>query len=161
LPAWVFDMSAWLGGKRRRLVKLQRRMWRSVETLEFFTSREWQFTGTNVAILKDKLSSDDKKEFKLDVSEVDWKTYMEDYCLGVKYYAMKENDSMVEKARLQMNRLFWFRRAFNVVMVIAAWRYMLSRYQTARDLWRLLVMMLLKVSTRIKAAMSALSPITL
>ena len=43
------------------LVRLQKRIRKSVSSLDFFTTNEWRFHNDNVLMLHDKLSEDDRE----------------------------------------------------------------------------------------------------
>ena len=43
------------------MLKLQERLWRSVGTLEYFTSNQWIFTNQNVIDLQHKLYAEDQE----------------------------------------------------------------------------------------------------
>lgn len=117
-----------------RLMKMQGKLWKSVEALEYFTCHQWTFTSDNTQELATRLVQEDKEvgillmlrhlkttwwynpwnllvsqEFNFDVSRIHWPTYLENYCLGVKQYCMKEDLAGLPKARSQMKRLVcWF-----------------------------------------------------
>jgi len=108
LPAWLMDVTARAVGAKPIYMRLQERLWRSVEVLEYFTSREWKWSNNNVLALNDKLTPEDRKEFDFDVRNIDWTRYLDNYCLGTKKYALKE--SMEDLPAAKQNMLWLQRR---------------------------------------------------
>jgi len=107
LPAWLMDATARAVGAKPMYMRLQQRLWKSVEVLEYFTSREWKWTNHNVVELNDKLSPEDRKEFDFDVRNIDWTEYLDNYCLGTKKYVLKESMEALPAAR---QNILWLQR---------------------------------------------------
>ncbi len=87
-----------------RLTKFQNRLWKSVNTLEYFTAREWFFTNDNMTALHKELNDEDQKMFNFDMKSIDWTAYMENYCLGTKKYALKEDMSRIGQAKAALRK---------------------------------------------------------
>ncbi|ESN98121.1 hypothetical protein HELRODRAFT_84823, partial [Helobdella robusta] len=105
LPAWFMDIGLKLCGQKPILMRLQRRLWKSVSCMEFFTSHEWKFEDDNVRKLYANMSERDQKDFNFDVKQIHWPTYLENYCLGVKRFVLKEDMKNLLKARKAFYRL--------------------------------------------------------
>ena len=45
------------------------------------------------------------QEFNFDVRQIDWTAYLENYCLGVKKFVLKEDTKNLLKARKALQRL--------------------------------------------------------
>ena len=61
LPAWIMDLGLRASGKQPVLTRLQNRLWKSVNCLEYFTSKEWHFSNANMLELLGKLNETDRK----------------------------------------------------------------------------------------------------
>jgi len=109
LPAWCMDVAARAVGAKPIYMKIQSRLWKSVEVVEYFTFNEWKWTNENVSKLIDKLSPEDKKEFDFDVRNIDWTQYLDNYLIGIKKYALKESMEDLPVASAKKN-LVWLRR---------------------------------------------------
>lgn len=72
------------------MARLYRKQLRLMETLDFFTTHEWNFSTANVRKLWSKLSCADQAAFHFDVSSVDWESYMESALLGTKQFLLKD-----------------------------------------------------------------------
>lgn len=67
-----------------RMVKVQSKLGKAADCLEYFTMQEWEFDDENVRALSLTLSETDKKEFCFDVAKIDWENYLENYVLGIR-----------------------------------------------------------------------------
>lgn len=149
LPAWIMDVVLWLQGKQPQMTKVQNRLWRSVKMLEYFTSRQWVFTSQNVLDLSQKLYAEDQQAFNFDVTRIDWPHYLENYCLGVKKYVLKESMDTIEDARRALNRLYVIRRFVTVTGFFIMWCLIMPRFAIARRLWRYIISLAVKILQRI------------
>ena len=46
----------------------------------------------------------DRQLFNFDVTTMDWKTYVERFCMGTKIYLMKDDPNNLKQARKQIKR---------------------------------------------------------
>jgi fatty acyl-CoA reductase len=83
-------------------VRVQKKISKAVEILEYFTTKDWEFTNDNFLALMNSMNDHDKKEFYLDIRPLNWKTYIEQYCLGAKIHLLKEDISNVEYCRRKL-----------------------------------------------------------
>jgi fatty acyl-CoA reductase len=90
------------------LIKLQKKIRKGVETLEFFTQQQWEFTNDNLCQLMSEMSATDLKNFNFDVRKLIWPTYMEEYIIGTKKHVLKEDFSRIPKCREDIKRFFFF-----------------------------------------------------
>ena len=84
----------------------------------FFTIRQWRIVSNNFINLLDRLSEEDRRIFYFDVRDIDWKTYTEDYALGVRRYILKDNDDTIPAARISMTRLYWLQKATHSLILL-------------------------------------------
>lgn len=139
LPAYLMDAYLRLVGRRPMFVRIQDRLWKAVNTLEYFTSNQWNFRNDNIFMLLNRLSHEDKKTFPFDPRTINWSQYMENYCLGAKRFILKEEISELPKARLQLQRLQRIQLVLKLVGVVVAWRMLVKRVPVAHSLWNLLL----------------------
>nr|KAG5699145.1 hypothetical protein BaRGS_014444 [Batillaria attramentaria] len=139
IPAYLMDAYLRLVGRRPMFVRIQDRLWKAVSTLEFFTTRQWNFHNDNVLMLLNKMSTEDKKTFSFDPRTIDWSQYMENYCLGAKQFVLKEEVSELPKARIALQRLQRIQLVLKVVAGVLLWRYLVKRVPVAHSLWNLLL----------------------
>lgn len=81
--------------------KVQNKLKKASQCLEYFTCQEWRFYDDNVKNLNSVLSNEDRQTFYFDVRDIDWPQYLEDYILGIRNFVFKENPSTLTKARKQ------------------------------------------------------------
>lgn len=135
LPAFLLDTYMRIVGKRPMFMRIQERIWRSVATLEYFTTQEWEFENENMRALDAKLEPEDRKTFNFEVKRIHWPTYIENYCVGTKVYALKEDMANMPSARKHVQRLLLRNRIVNITCIILFWRFLFSRFTMVRKLW--------------------------
>jgi fatty acyl-CoA reductase len=79
-----------------RFARLQEKISKAATILEFFTTHDWTYEFQNILNIEKEMSESDRKTFNIDVKEVDWKLYMDNYCLGIKRFLLKEDMSKVK-----------------------------------------------------------------
>jgi len=50
----------------------------------FFALRQFQYVNDNSIPFLDQMSAEDRRNFNFDVRQIDWQSYVEDYCLGIR-----------------------------------------------------------------------------
>lgn len=96
--AMFADCIVMLCGHRPFLWKITKRMHQGFDTLQPFTSREWEFVNENYFKIYNMLSEEEKKMFISDVTQINWFKYIDDSTLGTRKYLLKEDDSTIERA---------------------------------------------------------------
>lgn len=86
------------------MVKIQNKLDKASQCLEYFTRQEWRFYDDNVKHLNSILSNEDRQTFQFDVRDIDWPRYLEDYILGIRSFIFKENPSSLPTARKQVQK---------------------------------------------------------
>lgn len=86
------------------MIKVQDKLAKSVQCLEYFTTHQWIFHGDNVKSLLDSMDDKDKKEFQFDVRTIVWEDYVEKYVLGFRQFLFKQDPSSLEESRQRMSK---------------------------------------------------------
>lgn len=81
---------------------VQTRISDGLDVLQFFTTREWNFSTKNFEYMIAQQSEVDAKVFNLDKNSVEIKEYMMNSILGGRQYCLKEPLSSIPKARIQL-----------------------------------------------------------
>ncbi|XP_046367983.1 fatty acyl-CoA reductase 1-like [Haliotis rufescens] len=144
VPAYMYDLVFKLVGKQPRMVKTYNKLHRSMDILTYFTSNSWEWTYTNLDMLKSKLTAQDFKTFYFDPRPLHWPTYIENYCLGAKQYLLNEDLAGLPAARAHLRKLRNIRYMFNTVTAIVFWRLLIARSDIARNVWYLIVSLVFK-----------------
>lgn len=127
IPSYIMDFYLRLISRRPLFVRLQSRIKKAVETLEFFTSTQWEFTNDNVYKLISEMNEVDNKMFNIDVRDLHWKTYLESYCLGTKKYALKEDMAKMNKCRNELKNLVRLRNIGYSIVIAAFLKFVIFR----------------------------------
>lgn len=99
-----------------------------------------------------QMGVEDKKVFNIDVRQLHWAEYMENYCMGTKKYVLNEELSGLPAARKHLNKLRNIRYTFNTVLVVLIWRVFIARSQMARNIWYFVVSLCFKFLSYFRAS---------
>ncbi|KAG5899575.1 hypothetical protein JTB14_022905 [Gonioctena quinquepunctata] len=135
IPAYIVDSLTWISGGKPTMLRIQDKLTKAAECLEYFTLNEWQFDDENVRNLVSTLNETDKREFCFDVAKINWEDYLENYILGMRRFIFKEDEDSLPKARQQLSRIYWVYRILQVISVLCTWHFLTLRYAPLRKLW--------------------------
>ncbi|KAG5682030.1 hypothetical protein PVAND_011422 [Polypedilum vanderplanki] len=136
IPAYILDILARIAGRKPIMIKVQDKLAKSVQCLEYFTTHQWKFHSDNVQVLLDSMNEKDKNEFQFDVRTIEWENYVEKYVLGFRQFLFKQSPSSLEVSRKRMHRLKILHQISKLLIVILFWRFLFKRSKKLRDLWR-------------------------
>lgn len=88
------------------MIKVQDKLAKSVQCLEYFTTHQWTFQSQNVQTLLNSLNENDRQQFQFDVGTIEWENYIEKYVLGFRQYLFKQCPSSLEDSRKRMSKYF-------------------------------------------------------
>ncbi|XP_070505222.1 putative fatty acyl-CoA reductase CG5065 [Chironomus tepperi] len=102
LPAYWMDIGAKLLGKKPRALKAQQFMYNNYQDLRFATSVPYIFSAKNYKNLQNTMTQNDQKTFNFDPVNINWKTYLDEYYLGMRKYLIKDtSDVNVMRKKVQ------------------------------------------------------------
>lgn len=84
LPALISDGILTIMGKKRCMLWVYRRLHSSIKALDYFMNHNYNFQTKNRKLLQDTLNDYDRKELFMDIENLDWQDYFEDYVLGIR-----------------------------------------------------------------------------
>ncbi|XP_043084144.1 fatty acyl-CoA reductase 1-like [Puntigrus tetrazona] len=151
-PAFLYDLFLRMSGREPRMMKTITRLHKAMMVLEYFTSHSWVWNTDNVTMLMNQMGSEDKKVFNIDVRQLHWAEYMENYCMGTKKYVLNEELSGLPAARKHLNKLRNIRYTFNTILVVLIWRIFIARSQMARNIWYFVVSLCFKFLSYFRAS---------
>ncbi|XP_034364143.1 fatty acyl-CoA reductase 1 [Arvicanthis niloticus] len=152
VPALLLDLALRLTGQKPWMMKTITRLHKAMVFLEYFTSNSWVWNTDNVNMLMNQLNPEDKKTFNIDVRQLHWAEYIENYCMGTKKYVLNEEMSGLPAARKHLNKLRNIRYGFNTILVILIWRIFIARSQMARNIWYFVVSLCYKFLSYFRAS---------
>lgn len=106
LFAYLVDFLISLFGYKRIMVKITKKMHHGYKILRPFTTREWNFFSDNVIGLTDSLPPVDKKLFKFDMRNFDWRSQAELIWYGVREFIIKEEHTQRSYESARKRQLF-------------------------------------------------------
>lgn len=86
------------------MVKVEDKLAKAVDCLEYFTTNQWRFYNSNVRELAKILEEKDRQTFIVDVKSLTWEKYIEYYVLGFREYLFKQEPSSLPASRKNMTR---------------------------------------------------------
>lgn len=94
--------------RRKSLLDISKKVENSVKIVEHFVTNGWKFEAENVRSLEKtlnaSLSEEDQGRWKVTCEGIDFKDYMRTYCLGLRRYLAKEDDSTIPQAVKRVRR---------------------------------------------------------
>ncbi|KAJ8411301.1 hypothetical protein AAFF_G00173070 [Aldrovandia affinis] len=151
-PALIYDLFLRLSGQKPQMMRIFNRLHKAIGLLEYFSSRDWEWTTENVSMLMGQLSTEDRKTFNFDVRQLNWPEYIENYCIGTKKYVLNEDMSDIPAARQHLKKLRNIRYTFNTLLLVFIWRVFIARSQMARNIWYFVVSLCFKFLSYFKAS---------
>lgn len=104
-PAFILDCYMRLIGRKPIFSKISQKIYRSVRTLDFFTTHSWIFPNDNSILIQNEMNETDKRIFNFDVTNLNWSQYWRQYCIGVKQYVLREDLAHMSKCHRRNHRL--------------------------------------------------------
>ena len=86
----------------------------------FFTTRQWKFVSNNFIPLLDMLSPEDQQIFYFDVRQIDWPSYLSDYCFGIRRYILEEKDDTIPAARISLIKFYLLQKMIDGLFLFLA-----------------------------------------
>lgn len=114
-PAYGVDVMNSILGRKFRLLRSYRKVFRLVETLHYFTMRGWNFDARGLVELWNSTAEEDKEIFNFDIRQLDWNSYLFDYLMGVKRYVVGDRLEELPKARRNLSWLKLYSAAFSAM----------------------------------------------
>ncbi|XP_069357110.1 fatty acyl-CoA reductase 1-like isoform X1 [Maniola hyperantus] len=105
LPAILLDALLWMFGKKKMVLKVQRRIYSSNLALQFYTTQQWTFSNKNFLSLRSKIKEEDKRHFYYVMENIDREEFLINGIIGARRYLFNEQDKNLPKARAYFKRI--------------------------------------------------------
>lgn len=115
--------------------KIYGKLNKALNQLHFFTMRTWNLSHGNYDKLLSTLSEEDRRTFPFDLTSIDWKRYIEIFCMGTKKYLLKDNMSNLDRARQHIKRRRRVRYTIDFIMFLLGTYLLYLRSRIAREIW--------------------------
>nr|CAD7569608.1 unnamed protein product [Timema californicum] len=79
IPAIIFDAALFFSRRKPWLVRLQKKIYNILKTVEFFVMNEWTFKNTNLRHLLTQLPPKDRDTFNFDAANIDVEEYVKNW----------------------------------------------------------------------------------
>jgi len=145
LPAYCLDIAARLSGSKPIFVRIVNRLKYAIVTMNYFGINEWYFASKNLVDLHETLSEEDRKKFNIDIREMDWGSYIENFALGIRQHILKDDLSTVPLARQKAFRAKIVTNTLSVGFVAFVVRLLVRRYETFGKIWQYIMKMFVRI----------------
>ncbi|XP_055341578.1 fatty acyl-CoA reductase 1-like [Paramacrobiotus metropolitanus] len=135
IPAYIIDGISKMQSKNSSVVKSYEKLHRATACLDFFTQQSWEFESKNVIALWKSLDQRDRQIVNFDVSAINWKLYMEKFCMGVKVFLLHEELQNLPEARRNLSRRKNIAHAVTTVLCILFWIVIGKNFRLIRSSW--------------------------
>ncbi|XP_034839173.1 putative fatty acyl-CoA reductase CG5065 isoform X2 [Maniola hyperantus] len=95
LPAYCIDLLLLLLGQKRFMVRVQERISRGLQVLQYFTTRPWHFTCAKFDALPARLHAHERGAFSTDLTRADRALYVRRCVEGGRRYCLREDPAGV------------------------------------------------------------------
>ncbi|KAK8780280.1 hypothetical protein V5799_018381 [Amblyomma americanum] len=113
-------------GEKPRFMQRYQKVRERMDVVRYFTTHSWLFRSDNVRGLISDLSPTDKKLFSLDVQNIEWRPYWEQYVLGIRKYLFKAEDDKLPEARRQLKWLYAVHLSLPIFLLILVSRLLMT-----------------------------------
>ncbi|KAK8780279.1 hypothetical protein V5799_018380 [Amblyomma americanum] len=126
LPVYVGGVALQLIGRKPRLAPRLEKVRERTAILQYFLTHGWLFKWNNVVGLIEDLSRTDKKLFSLDIQDIEWEPYCDQYVLGIRKYLLKAEDDKLPDSRRRLKRLYAVHLSSRFLLLILASRLLMT-----------------------------------
>ncbi|KAG8194839.1 hypothetical protein JTE90_017275 [Oedothorax gibbosus] len=134
LPAFLLDSFLILKWRDNGMVNTYTKIHSVLNHLQLYTTHQFLFTSKNMQRLNAEMSLADRRVFPIDLSQLNWPLYMQNYVLGVRRYFLKEKDDSLPAARRRVTMLTMFHYCSIVVLSGGALYFLGNRLSTKLSL---------------------------
>ena len=103
LPAFIYDLVRKSLGKKGNLRRQMNKIDRAFEQVEFWFTKEFRYQNNEIIRLQQELDPRDKNEFDIDLQNLDWSKYYNDYTLGLRKFVLNQSELTIENTRKKLN----------------------------------------------------------
>lgn len=116
LPALLIDAATLCIGKQPRLLKIYKKIHKFMDVLNYFTTKQWNFTSDNVKSMQMKLNPEDRANFFSDIRDLSWDRFFQTYIRGIRVYLIKDPLETLPQALAKWQKLYWIHQGTKLVL---------------------------------------------
>uniref|UniRef100_A0A0A9VYR3 Fatty acyl-CoA reductase n=2 Tax=Lygus hesperus TaxID=30085 RepID=A0A0A9VYR3_LYGHE len=148
-PAYLHDGLSRLTGRKPIMVRIQEKLRKALETMTFFTTKEFKFRNDNVVELYTKLSPEDREAFCFDINDINWRDYIETYVLGTRKYILKEDPATIPESRINLKKMYLLHKGTQLLALSVVFWGVLMRSSSARFTFYQMLSIIFKTVTAV------------
>ncbi|XP_017780106.1 PREDICTED: putative fatty acyl-CoA reductase CG5065 isoform X2 [Nicrophorus vespilloides] len=135
IPAYLIDGLMFIFRQKRFMVRVQTKIQDGLELLQFFATRQWNFSSERFLSLQDNLSPVDQEIFHMDFRKYSVKEYFKYCILGAREFCMKEDPKTLPRCRRQQTFMYILDRALALAFYLGLIWMVISNFETAKDVF--------------------------
>lgn len=101
-----------------RLLKIYKKIHKFMDVLNYFTTKEWDFSNDRVNALIEKMTPQDREIFPCDMKTIIWDKFFQTYIKGIRIYLIKDPMETLPAAIVRWRRyrknLTYFIQLYNL-----------------------------------------------
>lgn len=129
-PAFIVDVVLKLKGSKMRLVKIYNKTYSHLDSYNYFFSKEWKFSVSNIKKLHSMMSDQDHSDFTCVGTEEEWDSMLLKCCIGARQHLLQDPVETLPNARKKyaiMRALYYVLCAVFYAMLIYLFRNMFAQ----------------------------------
>jgi len=103
LPAYLIDLYRKSIGKKPMMARIYRKLNSSLQAYAYFLSHDWRWDSDNSKQLMEEMTEEDKKTFTLDLTDLNWETYIAQLYEGSKRLSKAPKEVKADMASAPSN----------------------------------------------------------
>ncbi|KAJ8917331.1 hypothetical protein NQ315_002353, partial [Exocentrus adspersus] len=119
IPSALLDLYLYCTRQQPMMLKFSRKINSALDTGSFFSTHQWDFKASTMDELVGAVNrAEDGEKFDVDLRETNgfsWDCYVKDFMIGVRRFVLKDDLSSLERAKVKLNRLYWFQKIFQII----------------------------------------------
>lgn len=118
LPAIFVDGLLFVFGQKPFLLKIQNKIFTSMEILSVFIHNQWYWDNRQLRLLYKNMCPADQHIFDFDAFKIDYRTFMANWILGARRFLLKLDDSTIPASKRLLSRLYWASVIVQTLLVV-------------------------------------------
>lgn len=113
-------------GKKLIFIKLQYKIFRTINLVSYFLNEQWHWKNTNFKSLYNNLSASEKHKFNFNILNLDYRQYISNWIYGNRKFVLKCDDQTIPYAKRKLRVLclidFIIKMLFFIIVTIILYR---------------------------------------
>ncbi|XP_045465464.1 uncharacterized protein LOC123674585 [Harmonia axyridis] len=127
IPAIIVDTILSIIGYEPVLMRVQRRIAKGCDVLEYYANNEWIFHNRNILENRKLLNPTERKKYKLDKDGFELEKFLVNCIISIRRYMLNEPDETIAAAKRHM-MILWVLDRFTKILCFLVFLYLLYKH---------------------------------